>query len=295
MPDAAPATPLEREARLAGPLLEEAFGGAVRRLRALLATRTGHDTPVRFEGVRAMDLRELTDGGDFDQVALWCRFGAEPGGSPVLGMVEWGLLSWLMGHLFGEREPAIVPRTRAPTQVELSIGARLCRELMEAVETCWTAGPAPRFRFGQAAPSRRLAGEMDPSTPLLVVVLEIGRLDEPVGRLYVALPTTMLRGMLPKGTSVPTRAAERTPRFDRVMPVELDVVVELARLRLPLKTLQALQPGDEIPLGALAEALARVGDREAFVGEPGVAGGVRSLKILRRTAPPGSSTGTGDR
>lgn len=293
LPEAA-TTPLEREARLAGPLLEEVFGGAVRRLRALLATRTGTDTPVRFEGVRALELRELLDSPDFQEVALWSPFTTEGEDTPVFVLAEWGLLSWMMGLLFGERDPQAQARTRAVTQVERNVGARLCRELMEAVEVSWTAGPIPRFVAGAAAPSRRVAGDLDVGTTLLVVVLELGRPEEPNGRLYVALPTTLLRGMLPKGSVPAARSAERAPRFERVMPVELDLVVELARLSLPLKMLQALRPGDEVPLGAVAEVTARLGGRPAFVGEPGTSGTVRSLKITRKLNP-GSSPERGDR
>jgi flagellar motor switch protein FliM len=79
------------------------------------------------------------------------------------------------------------------------------------------------------------------------------------------------------------------------MPVEVDVVVEVARIELQLSTLENLQVGDEIPLGSMNEARALINGRPAFAGEPGTKGSMRSFRIVRRLggAPNSSSEGAG--
>lgn len=278
------------DARLATPLLHEVFGGATRRLRARLASRTGLDSPVRVASVTLSTLEALCIDAAYSDVALWCSFPI--GSTAAYTLVEGRLLTWLMGRLFGEGEvSAPSPRPGGLTEVECVIGARMCRELIDAVAECW-AGPDPLvIRAGPVARSRRLCAEIDPTTPYAITVLDFGA---EAGRLFVALPANVLETLAPRRPTAPAAPVRKAPRFDRVMPVQVELVVELARLSLPLARLQGLRVGEELPLGALSEAIGTVGDRKAFYGEPGTSGGLRSFRIVRRADSP-SSPGGGDR
>jgi flagellar motor switch protein FliM len=290
--------PLDRDARLASPVLEEVFNAAARRVRARLATRVGTDVPVRLAGVRNVELSEFLEGSDYSDAALWTTFATDAAGEVALVAVEGRLIARLIGRLLGEGDSdssEYVPRP--VTEVEMSIGARVCRELIEAVESCWTMSSAPRFRFDQSAPSRRVCSDLDGSQVMTVSTLEVSLAGTLLGTIFVALPMALLRRLVPRGAAAPVPAApasaSRPPQFDRVMPVEVDLVVELARVNIPLHQLQALRAGDELFIGTVAEAVARVGDQAIFTGEPGSSGALRSIRITSRTFS--LSTETGDR
>ena len=273
------------EARLAAPLLEEVFGGATRRFRAQLASRTGLDSPVKVAAVSHATLETLCAHDAYADAALWCSFHIAGAHAPAYTLVEGRLLARLMGRLFGEGDvEATASRARGITEVERVIGARMCRELIEAVCACWAGSEPLVMRPGAVARSGRICADVDSSTQYAITTLELGG-AVPHGSIFVALPATAWDTVAPRVVVAPPpapRSGQRTPRFERLMPVQVEMVVELARLELPLRRLQALRVGDEIPLGAVGEACGRVGDRKAFFGEPGTSGGVRSFKVMRR-------------
>jgi flagellar motor switch protein FliM len=154
----------------------------------------------------------------------------------------------------------------------------------------------PRILPESAGASHHVLGEFPPSSPMIVCDLHFGRPDATLGRLIVALPTGILRDLVSKRSTQPSKApAPRTLRFDRLMPVEVEVVVQLAKVELNYSALEGLQPGDEIPLGSLADARVMVNGRPAFSGEPGTKGSMRSFRITRRLTTAPSSSGTPDR
>ncbi len=278
------------------PVFTEVLGGAARRLRAKLATRSGRDAPVRVGEPTARTLADLvTDGPPGG--GLWCVFPVPAGGPPAVVVVETSLLSGLIGRLFGAPEGDVSPgRGGGPTEVERAVGARLCRELVEAIVACWTGGTPPRFTVGEVAPSPRVCAGLDLSSRYVSVAMTIGTHDHPLGALCVALPAAIVPGAPapPPPAPAPLPAPVRLARYDRVLPVEVDLVVELGRLTVPLRTLRSLNVGDELSLAALAGAIGRVGDRPAFIGEAGTQGGVRSLRVTRRVDSASSPT-EGDR
>lgn len=275
------------------PVFTEVLGGAARRLRAKLATRTGRDAPVRVGEPYACTLAELianaSPGG-----SLWCVFPVVAGGPPALVVVETALLASLIGRLFGapDSDPSRA-RSGGPTEVERSIGARMSRELIEAMVDCWTGGPTPRFTVGETAPSPRVCGGLDPESRYVAVPMEIGTHDNPLGTVCIALPAPIVPGAapIPLPPPAPPPPTARLPHFDRVLPVQVDLVVELARFTVPLRALRGLMVGHELMLGPPTPAIGRVGDRPAFTGEAGTQGGVRSLRVTGRAQTDSSPAG----
>lgn len=280
----------ERDARLVAPIIEEMFIGAARRLRAQLATRTAMQTPVFVRGVRPVTLQQLLEGETYADAAVWCTFVHEGATEPLVLAVEGGLIARLIGPLLGQGsvDPLAEYRPRTVSPVELSVGVRLVKELVDSLESNWTVGVPPRFRLDQFAPSRRVCADFDSSMPFAVCTLGFEVAGSPVGSIFVGLPNALVRRLVPRamsGTAERTPSppqAQRTAQFDRVMPVEVEVVVELARVHLPLRRLQALRVGDEVVLNAAGEATARIGDLAVFTGEPGASGGVRSIRVHTR-------------
>jgi flagellar motor switch protein FliM len=128
---------------------------------------------------------------------------------------------------------------------------------------------------------------------MLTALLAFGD-DGRAGNLGISLPAPALRGLLPTAAAARGSARPRTPSYDRVLPIEVELVVELARLPITIGTLNGLSVGAEIPMGNLAEVIARVDNRPTFAGEAGTSNGLRSLRVERRLDF-SSTTGMRDR
>ncbi|MDP2310775.1 MAG: FliM/FliN family flagellar motor switch protein [Pseudomonadota bacterium] len=268
------------------PVFTEVLGSAARRLRAKLASRSGRDSPVVVGAPDACSLADLVATVPAGR-GLWCAFPVPAGGPPALVLVEAELLSGLIGQLFGAPAGDTAPgRGGGLTEVEQAVGARMCRELIDSLLACWAGSPAPRLTVGEVAPSPRVCAGLDPMSAYVAVPMEIGPLGVPLGTLFVALPAAIVPGVAPLPAPPPPElrvvSARRPPQYDRVLPVEVDFVAELARMTVSLRTLRSLAVGDELPLPTSTEVMGRVGGLPAFFGEAGTQGGVRSLRVTRR-------------
>jgi flagellar motor switch protein FliM len=285
----------DREARAVAPIIEEMFLNVGRRLRARLATSTGLDAPITVKAVRPTSLTNLLEGESWSDAALWATYATDAGAEPVVVAVDAALLSRMTGPLLGQGsvdDPASVV-AHPVTPVELRLGARLTRDIIDAMAASWTVGAAPELRLIEVAPSKRVCGDLDAALSFAVCTVEIALGGAPLGSAHVALPNALVRRLLPRAlggagsTGAPerpsvTRTAPRPAQFDRVMPVEVEVAVELARVNIPLKRLEALRVGDEVLVGRAGEAVARIGDLAVFAGEPGASGTVRSVRVTTK-------------
>ena len=193
-----------------------------------------------------------------------------------------------MGRLFGEGEQQTSkPRAGAITEVEQVIGARISRELADAITGSWSGANPLAMRPAAVACSRRICADVAPETAYAIVELEISGSDAQ-GRIFVALPNAVVETLAPPQQPKKPSLARRVPKFDRVLDVRLELTIELARLEVPVRRLQSLKVGDELPLGALAETCGCVSDRRVFFGEPGTSGGLRSFRVKRRLDSPSS-------
>jgi flagellar motor switch protein FliM len=66
------------------------------------------------------------------------------------------------------------------------------------------------------------------------------------------------------------------------MPVEVEMVAELARLQLTVDTLRYMSVGDTLEVGSVRSALVSVNGKTVFEGQPGEVDGHRSIQIRRR-------------
>lgn len=283
----------DRETRQVTPIIEEMFLGVARRLRPRLATFTGLDTPVAVKGVRPVALSQFLEGDTWADASVWATYGQEDGDELVVVALDGRLVARMMGPLMGQGaadEVADDEVLRPITPVELRVGTRLTRFLVDAFESSWSVGVPPRLRLVDAAPSRRVCGDLDDSASYAVCTVEFTLGGMGAGSAHVALPTGLVRRLLPRAQGgagaadrpAPKKSAPRAAQFDRVMPVEVEISVELARVNVLLKRLEGLRVGDEILIGAAGEAIARIGDLAVFAGEPGASGTVRSVRVINR-------------
>jgi len=285
--------PPDRDLQAALPFVETCFRGVARRIRARLVNRTGIDTPVVAAAIHAQPAGTLIDNPELAD-AMWCPFRLDRADLRGFTVVQGQLLARLIGRLFGEGSDVALYQPRPVTEVEITIGSRLCADVYAAVEEYWPVRSMPRLISDPAGASHHVLGDFPAGASMIVCELHFGRADALLGRLIMALPMGILRDVIarrspPAGKTPPPR----TLKFDRLMPVEVDVVVEVARIELQLSTLENLQVGDEIPLGSMSEAKALVNGKPAFVGEPGTKGSMRSFRIARRLGGIGNSSSEG--
>lgn len=281
------AADLERHARLGGVVLGEIFEQALRRLRPKLATRMGGILPIHVPNIGAYQLEDAFQTDLGSSAAFWVSYPVIGGSGAIIVGLEGALIALLMGRMFGEVDVGSSTWTpRAPTRVELAVGMRLARDLVDAVTHCWTGGPAPRVTEGRNGPPSRVADGLDPEAVMLSVTVEL-EIETAVGRIAVLVPDELVLGELGRVDEEPARAMH----IERVYPIDVEFVVELARLRMSIGQLKDLKPGDEIPLGLVRFVEARVEGVPAFVGQPGETGGQRSFRITERARSASHLTG----
>jgi flagellar motor switch protein FliM len=276
----------DREIVSAIPLVEDCLRQAVRRLRTRMLTRSGSDTPVRLVQASLITVGELLEWPEARTAAAWTGFYVERGNVSGFAAVEGPLLERLTARLFGDAAPTetTLASSRSATDVELRVATRLCEELFGAVEAHWPVRPAPRLVPRRATGNRHGVADTPVASTVVVAVLECGTEIEPMGRLILALPALLLRGVagvleLPASARAGT---QRPTDYARVGGCEVEVVVELARLRSTLGALEGLRVGDTLPLPPLGDARAIVNGRTTFTAQPGAVDGMRCVKVVAR-------------
>ncbi len=114
--------------------------------------------------------------------------------------------------------------------------------------------------------------------------MDFGRPDDPYGLMVVAIPAQATRDLRVDRVEAMTRpsAHDRRQDMNRVMPLELELVAEFARIHASLGSLKELKVGDLIQLGRRRDALLRINDRPILTGEPGVQSGFHSVRVIKR-------------
>ena len=276
----------DRELQATVPLLDECLRRAVRRMRTRMLTRSGTDTPVRVVDSSLCTVRELNNAPEVQRAGAWCGFVVARGSASGFAVLESVLTERLTARLFGDpSSPSDDAGIRVATEVELRVATRLCEELFLSVETHWPTRPAPRLVPRPATLTRHSVGDTTAGATVMSCILEFGAEEEPLGRLILALPAALLRGVLDvvETPASAKEARDRSTNYDRVLGCEVELVVEFARLKASLGALRNLRVGDELAIGTRGEARGLINDTPAFVGEPGVCDGVRSFRVGRRT------------
>jgi flagellar motor switch protein FliM len=67
-----------------------------------------------------------------------------------------------------------------------------------------------------------------------------------------------------------------------LMPIEVELVAELAQLQVTVDVLKTLAVGDTLEVGSLRSAVIKVNGKPSFEGTPGEMEGHRSIQVRRR-------------
>ena len=233
--------PPDRDLQAALPFVETCFRGVARRIRDRLVNRTGIDTPVTAQAIYAQPAGTLIDSPELAD-AMWCPFRLDRGELRGVSVVQGQLLALLIWRLFGEGGNEVAPyQLRPVTEVEITIGTRLCTDVYTAIEEYWPVRTMRRVVSEPAGASHHVLGDFPAGASMIVCELHFGRPDASLGRLIVALPMGILQDLVARRAPPPMGA-----RFLQDLPVE--VIVELGRTRMTIRQLAALDRDDIVDL-----------------------------------------------
>lgn len=282
-----------KDSQDAMPVIEEFLRAVGNRLRSRLVNRTSSDIQVvlqevviqSIEAIKRME--EMTTEGVFGLV----RF--DGSGLPGVVTLQRGLLTRVIGAMLGDAQEGDEEEEEAEEEedgsrplspVEQRIAYRMFRDMRRDILEAWPMPEAPEIVIdGQPGNSRIIdphSGEEEVVSASFVVGME----DDEFGKLVVGIPTHVLRSAgQPKDRGGKKKAKpSKPPEMSRVMPVEVEVVAEMARLPMRVRDLHNLQSGDLLPLGPMDAATVRINGRALLQGEPGHANGQRSIRIRKK-------------
>lgn len=279
-------------------IIQEVFRASARRIRNRMVNRTNSNLAVRFGAVeishlgRVLERIQTQDGGAFATF----RFGEQ--GLPGLMVVQGPLLYRMVGIMLGEDLTKEVPlyHWRPLTRVDLQIARRLCVEVLGGIQEAIQMDPVPQLTLETISDNPRVRLPLPQGSTVVEVSLDFGPPDQPFGLMSIIVPGQSAGVLWPDHLNRPSAPVATDPAgFDRVMPVPVTVVAELARVKMSLSKVQDLRPGALIDLGFLREVMMRVGDRPLLAAEAGESDGLRSVRITRRLAQLEDSAAKGGR
>lgn len=273
-----------RSTEQALPAVEEFFRALALRVRARLVNRTSSNIEVRIEGVEVRDLGKLKDATEFNDTGVFGLLRFDSPRIPAVAALQRPLLTRIIGAMLGDDdgpEDGEDSDLRPLSQVEVRIAQRLFRELTQDLAAVWPTRPSPQIILDGPPGQARMVDQEIASEEVFVVELDFGPADSPWGKLMVSVPTQVLRDAGQRRADVGWRTREN-PDMGRVMPVEVELVAEMARVAMRVRDLKKLGVGDLVPLGALNSAVVRVNGRSVLQAEPGHADGQRSVRVLDR-------------
>lgn len=260
------------------------FGAVVRDLRGHLINRLGCDVPVRFGDAGYVGHGELVDDLAEEGGGVFVRFALEPAGVPGLLAVDGLLLYRLMGMLLGE-DPHGDHGTyvwRPPTRMDRAVAERLATDLFAALCANLPEELGTSVRILEVTGSPRVELPLPRTASLLDITLDFGPAEDPYGLVTLALPLSLAESIWPEAA---VRSAATARGVNRVLPLPVTLVAELARVKLSLSDLTSLEEGSLLSLGSPKAVGLAVSGRPALKAEAGVVAGTRCVRVLQRVDP----------
>lgn len=267
------------------PSVEEFFRLLGFKLRSRLVNRCSTNFQVQLEGVSQASLLELKATPEHTESSVYCLLRFDKSRLPGLMILERELLVRVIGAMLGddkpdETEPSPDAAGKALSPVQVRIAARVVRDMLQDLRLSWQAGAAPSIEAEGVPGHSRVVSADNADEDLVLATFDVSTAEGNFGKILVAVPAALLRGSAP-GRPGPERK-RAAPDIGRVMPVELDLVAEMARLTMRVRDLKQLQVGDLIPLGRLDTATLRVNGKAVWLGEPGHSNGQRCIRVKKR-------------
>ncbi len=280
-----------KDSQEAMPVIEEFLRTVGNRLRSKLVNRTSSDIQVDLQEVVIQSIEAIRRRDDMAADGVFGLLRFESPMLPGVICLQRSLLTRVIGAMLGDdqEQPEDVeesdsgdgPRPLSP--VEQRIAFRMFRDSVQDIKEAWPEAITPGVELdGQPGNSRIIDIQVSEEEVVTATFL-VGSDGDEYGRMEVGIPTQTLRNVGQKRDrpKKPKREAKE-PKMERVMPVEVEVVAEMARVPMRVRDLRNLRAGDLLPLGPLDAAKVRVNGRALLQGEPGVANGQRSVRVRKK-------------
>jgi flagellar motor switch protein FliM len=180
------------------------------------------------------------------------------------------------------------PKPRELTEIELALVGNVTEVLLEGFTDAWSSVIPARFRRVATEMNPQFAQVVAPSEMVVLITFEL-HVGAATGTVSLCVPYLVLEPAMGKLTAqsyFSTLAGASTPELregivSHLGGVLVPVTVELGSAELNVGDLLALAPGDVIPLSIApgADAVVRVGLRDAFHAQPGTRGRRAAVQI----------------
>ena len=272
-----------KEAETAMPAVEDFFRVVAHKVRARLVNRSSVDIPVRVAGVEVKSLGVVLEDSEYREGSIYSLLRFNPLGMPGMIVLQGALLGRIVGTMLGEdpEEESQMGAVKALTPVEQKIAHRVCGDLVSELHDGWPLKPVPRIETDAPASSPRSVTGNVRNTEVFAATLDFGPPTNPYGLLCCAIPVQAFRAL--SGPVVIERE-KSAPSVDlsSLMPIEVEIVAELAAFELTVAQLEQLAVGDTLEVGNIRTAGIKVNGKPTFEGVAGEVDGHRSVQIRRR-------------
>lgn len=242
-------------------------------IRRRLVNRVGTELLVESVGVTTSTVGEQLDAVIGAPAAMaTVKVGRERMAVMLQGRVLSRLLGLMLGAEPGSTEGDV--GRAALTRIDLRVGGRLCDDIADTLAE-QTGLPVEMLDVRPAPRSLAWAAR---STKCVAIELSFGPADAVFGNGTLVIPLS-LSGTLLGATTVPSA---REAEVDRVLPLQVEVIAELARIPLVVADLSELEVGSLIDLGPANEIVLSVNGKPTLIAEAGEADGVRSIRVIRQ-------------
>ena len=165
--------------------------------------------------------------------------------------------------------------------MEQKIAHRVCGDLVSELHDGWPVTPVPRIETDAPASSPRSVTGNVRNTEVFAATLDFGPPTNPYGLLCCAIPVQAFRAL--SGPVIIERE-KSAPSVDlsSLMPIEVEVVAELASFQLTVSQLENMAVDDMLEVGNIRTARVKVNGKPTFEGVAGEVDGHRSVQIQRR-------------
>lgn len=242
-------------------------------LRRALPFLTRRDVPVAMEWARAVPAAELML--DLPRPVHVVHLAVEPGGAPGALVFDAGALSRMLDGVLGGDGRALPTLDAAGlTAPQRALVGRTVEGIVRAVGEVLSS----RIGVNIALASDRPDPNSSDGTSIVCAFM----LGADLGRVLLVLPKNALLGPGAAITSALPAPETYNPHVLRALDgVDLELVVELARVPARLDVVLGLRVGDTLPLGIPVSdpVNVRIDDKPMFRGRPTTVAGCIAVRI----------------
>ncbi len=252
----------------------------------LASTRLAGDRiPMEIEIVDVVQLTWSDAHALSDRTAMSGTLLAEPMGSNLLLSLDVPLLLGCIERLLGAPSEA-PPAERQLTDIDLALVRRVFDIFVESLSSTWEQLAGVRLSIPALDAHSETGQIIGSSEPTLALQME-ARLQSTVGQILLLLPHTSVAPVA-AAYSKPSDAGRRSDPDaasavrDGLAGVDITLRAEVGDVRMPVREVLALKPGDVVGLGIPADAAMglRVDDVLLHHVRPGRHGRARAIQIL---------------